>query len=267
VANALGRVLLAPLAVLPGWLSATLVSVVTGVLMLITFKYTSNQQAIKRVRSDIKANLLSLKLFKESAGVVLRAQAGVLIGALKLFGLAIVPMCVMLVPVTLVLGQLAAWYQARPLAVGEETVVTLSLADLASSARTDVCLKPIPAIETTVGPVRVLSKREVSWNIKAREPGYHVLAFRVGDASFEKELAIGHRYMRVSMQRPAWRWTEALLFPTEPPFARGSPVQSIEIAYPERDSWTSGTDWWVIYWLVVSMIAALCFRRAFNVHI
>ena len=37
------------------------------------------------------------------------------------------------------------------------------------------------------------------------------------------------------------------------------PVQSIEIEYPLRSSWTSGTDSWVIYWFVVSMIAAFCF--------
>ena len=49
LANALGRVL-APIAWLPGWLSATLVAAVTGVVMLIAFKYTSNQRAIRRAR-------------------------------------------------------------------------------------------------------------------------------------------------------------------------------------------------------------------------
>jgi len=33
----------------------------------------------------------------------------------------------MAVPVTLLLGQLALWYQARPLRVGEDTVITLEL--------------------------------------------------------------------------------------------------------------------------------------------
>ena len=49
LANGLGGLLLAPIAVLPGWLSATVVAAVTGVLLLVVFKYTSNQRGIKRV--------------------------------------------------------------------------------------------------------------------------------------------------------------------------------------------------------------------------
>ena len=72
-ADVLGRVVLAPLGTLPGWLSATIVAAVTGVLLLVAFKYTSNQRAIKRVRDDIDANLLALKLFKDSTAVTLRS--------------------------------------------------------------------------------------------------------------------------------------------------------------------------------------------------
>ncbi len=67
-ANGLGRWLLAPTSVLPGWLSATTAAAVTGVLLLAVFKYTSNQRAIKRVRDDINAHLLALKLFKDRRG-------------------------------------------------------------------------------------------------------------------------------------------------------------------------------------------------------
>src|SRR5690349_10307266 len=120
MANALGRLLLAPVGVSPGWLSATIIATVTGVLLLFVFKYTSNQRAIKRVRNDINAHLLALKLFKDSAWVALRAQAHILLGAFSLFCLAVVPILVMLVPVTLLLSQLALWYQYRPLKVGED---------------------------------------------------------------------------------------------------------------------------------------------------
>src|SRR5947199_5505318 len=111
-ANALGRPLLAPIAVLPGWLSATVIATVTGVLLLVVFKYTSNQRTIKRVRDDINANLLALKLFKDSASVTLRAQGRMIVGGFRLMVLALVPMLVMALPVTLLLGQLSLWYQS-----------------------------------------------------------------------------------------------------------------------------------------------------------
>jgi hypothetical protein len=267
VANALGRWLLAPVAVMPGWLSATLVGAVTGVLFLAIFKYTSHQRAIKRVKDDIKANLLALKLFKDSAAVALRAQGRILLGAVDLLVLSLVPMLVMLVPVLLILGQLALWYQARPLQVDEEAVLTVKLNGSPETSMPEVRLEPTDAIETTVGPVRVFSQRAICWNIKARTHGYHRLVFQVGGQTGDKELAIGNGFMRVSTLRPRGDWFDILLNPWEKPLGPDSPIQSIAIDYPKRSSWTSGTDWWVVYWFGVSMVAGFACRGLLNVNI
>jgi hypothetical protein len=267
VANALGSVFLAPIAVLPGWVSATIVSAVTGVLLLIVFKYTSNQRAIKAVRSDIKANMLALKLFKENVWVTLRAQGRLFADAFWLFAFALVPIVAMTVPVLLLLGQLALWYQQRPLKVGEDTVVTLKLKGAAESTLAEVRLEPSKAVKVNIGPVRVVSQKEVCWNVVAQENGYHRLVFHVGGQTVEKEVAVGDGFMRVSVLRPGWSWWDALLNPAEKPFGADSPVQSIEIQYPQRISWTSGTDWWVYYWFAVSMVAAFCFKGLLGVNI
>jgi len=266
-ANALGSAILAPVALLPGWLSATLVAAATGVLLLVLFKYTSNQRAIKRARDQVNANLLALKLFKDSVPVALRAQGRILAGAFRLMVLALMPMLVMLVPVCLLLGQLSLWYEARPLRTGEEAVVTVVLSGDAEASWPEVSLAPTDAAEVVTGPIRVLSKREICWLVRTREVGQHSLVFLVDGRPVEKELAVGDGMMRVSKQRPAWSWSDALLHPWEPPFRPESPVRSIEVAYPERDSKTSGTGWWVIYWFVVSMVAALCFRRWLGVNV
>lgn len=265
-ADALGRIVLAPIGVMPGWLSATIVSAVTGVLLLAVFKFTSNQRAIKKARDDINANLLALKLFKESTSVALQAQGRILFGALRLFVLAIVPMIVMAVPVTLLLGQLSLWYQFRPLEVGEEAVVTLKLGGTGTTLPA-VRLEATPAAEVLIGPVRVPSKREVCWKIRARENGLHRLVFGVGETTIDKELAVSRGLLRVSKLRPGWDWSDILMNPQEAPFPPTSEVHSIDIDYPGRDSWTSGTDVWVFYWFGVSMVAAFVFRRALNVNI
>jgi len=267
VANTLGGAILTPIETLPGWLSATLVACVTGVLLLLIFKYTSNQQAIKQVRADIKANMLALKLFKESASVALEAQGRILVGAFWLLIYALVPILVMMVPVLLILGQLGLWYQARPLHQGEEALVKLKLGGEGDAPLPDVRLLSTDAVTVETGPVRVPSKHEVWWNIKAQMKGYHRLSFQVGDQDYEKELAVGDGFMRVSMQRPGRQWSDLLMHPSEKPFDPESAVQSIEIIYPSRASWTSGTDSWVIYWFVTSMVAALIVRRPLNVNV
>jgi hypothetical protein len=265
VASAMGQ-LLYPIGFAPGWLSATVVAVLTGAVMIVAFKYTSNQRAIKRVRQKIRANLLAVKLFKDSPRVGLKSQARVFAGAFRLLLLAIVPILAMTVPMILLLAQLGLWYQAAPLPVGAETVVTLKLAGEPGASLPAIELAPTDAVEDLSGPVRVLSEREVCWSLRARQSGYHRLQFRVEGQTVEKEITIGDGVMRVSPVRPEWKWSSILLNPREKPF-RESVVRSIEIEYPERSSWTSGTDNWVIYWFVVSLVAGFCLRGAFKVNI
>jgi hypothetical protein len=269
LANGCAEYIFAPIAILPGWLSATLVAVVTGVFMLVVFKYTSKQSSVKHVRNSIKANLFALSLFKDSMAVSLRCQARVLWGAFRLLLLAIVPMLVMTVPMCLLLAQLALWYHARPLRVGEETVLTVKVSNRSPEVPElpEVRLEPATGAKTTIGPVQVPSKHMVCWNLRAEEDGYHQLALNVGGQTFEKELAVGDGFMRVSLRRPALSWTEALFHPREAPFAGDSIVESIEVDYPDRVAWTCGTGSWLIYWFVASVAAAFCARPWFKVNI
>ena len=217
----------------PGWLSATVVAAVTGVLLLAVFKYTSNQRAIKRVRNDINANLLALKLFKDSAAggaagagarpagrrpavrARRRADAG--------DGRAGDPAS----------GPARLWYQARPLRVGEDAVITLKLDGDAGSSWPAVSLEPTDAVEVEAGPVRVRSKREVCWNVKAREPGSHRLVFQVGDQT-DRQGTRDRRRLHAGQHSsgPAGTGRSILLNPWEEPFRPDDPVRSIAIDYP-----------------------------------
>jgi hypothetical protein len=265
VANAVGSVLLSPVAVVPAWLSATVIAAVTGVLMLIAFKYTSKQDSVKRARDRIKAHLLALSLFKDNIFVSLRSQRGVLGGAGRLFLLSLVPIAVMTIPMCLALAQVASWYVARPLEIDEETVVTVQLGDDEQTLQ-QIGLSDSAAFETTVGPVRVPAKDMVCWNLKAKQAGYHVLQFNVGDAVFEKSVAVGDGLMRLSAVRPKWDWIPALLYPREQPFPVDSPVQSIDLVYPDRESWVAGTNSWLIFWFLGSLVVAFAVRPLLKVN-
>ena len=267
ITNAFGRFLLAPVAVLPGWLSNTIISAVTGVFLLVIFKYTSNQRAIGRIRDDIKANMLALKLFKDSISVTLHAEVRVFKGALLLLFHAIRPMLVMIFPVSLLLAQMSLWYQSRPLLPGEVAVMTVKLNGNVRGHWPTVNIEPTPVAEVTVGPVRVFSRRQICWEIKALENGKHRITLHVNRHQIEKELVIGDGFMRVSSTRPAWNWANILMHPAEEPFAPDSIVQSVTIDYPDRLSRTSGADWWLIYFFIASMVFAFVAKPFLKIRI
>ena len=92
VFTVIGDGVYAVLAPLPVWLGLTLLSAICGVLMMVAFRYTSNQTAIGRARDKMTANLLALKLFKDDLGVAFRCQR-------RLFGALLYWQWLMLKPI------------------------------------------------------------------------------------------------------------------------------------------------------------------------
>ena len=265
VGNILFGLLEKPMESLPPWLSLTVISAVLGVLMLILFKHTSNQAAIGKVRDTIKAQLLAMKLFKDNIPVVLKSQLKIIVNAFLLLLHSFRPMLVMIIPFSLLLGQLGLWYQSRPLAVGEEALVTVQLADSDADPMPLVSLQPSAAAGVMTGPVRVPSKRQVYWQIQAKEAGKNTLTFQVADQQVQKRLAVGDGLMSVSMTRPGLNIADLILHPAEKPFAKTSPVQSIGITYPDRPSKVTGSDFWIVSLFVISMAVAFLLKPFFNV--
>ena len=257
--NIVGKIFIGPvISFLPGWLSNTVISAVIGVICIILFKYTSNQDAIARVRDKIKANMLALKLFKDDLGVTFRSQAKVMGASFMLLVHALVPMIIMMIPVVLFIAQMGLFYEFSPLAEGEEAMITLKVNGEVGSPLPVVSIQSDSSFEVVDGPVRLEGKREVWWSIKAEEAGYQKIIFDVDGEKVYKDLAIGDGFMRVNLKRAGQSFMDVLLYPWESVFGTDDTVQGIEIIYSyEREGFATGSFWWIVYLFIVSMIAAV----------
>src|SRR4030067_3637841 len=91
------------------------ISLLTGVLMLIIFRYTSNQEGIKKAKDKIKAYLFEIRLYKDDMGLMLQAQKNLLKYNFIYMKYSVIPMLVMMIPVVLVLIQLNFRFGYSPL--------------------------------------------------------------------------------------------------------------------------------------------------------
>ncbi|AQT68361.1 hypothetical protein STSP2_01521 [Anaerohalosphaera lusitana] len=264
-ADSIGSVLFGWIAIVPGWLSNTIIASITGVLMLLVFKYTSNQDAIGRVRDRIKANMLALKLYKDSLYVTFKSLGGLFAGAGSLLLHALRPMGVMIVPMVLLLGQLALWYEHRPLAIGEEAIVSVQVQE--TQARPSVRLIEAEGVEVVVDRSWFEKKNAYYWKVRATEPGEYDMLFDVDGFDVEKKLVVGEGLAKVNVKRAGWDMSDMLMFPGEISFAESSVVQGISIEYPQREGIAGGAFWWMVWFFGVSMIAALIFKPVFGVKI
>jgi uncharacterized membrane protein (DUF106 family) len=267
VMNSVAGALFAPVAVLPGWLSITIISAVLGVLLLLIFKYTSNQKAIGNVRDAVNANLIAAWLFKDSISVTIKSQVKVFAASFKLLIYALIPMLVMIIPVSLILAQMGLWYQARPLSVSDEPVMVKLRLNESLQGFPLVRLEPSEVFQKTTGPVKIVTKKEVLWELKPLKKGVQELVFDVDGEKYTKQFVVGDGFMKVSLMRPGMNLGDLFLHPLEKPFTKDSQVTSIEIVYPERASKVCGTDWWIFYFFICSMVFAFAFKPFLNVRI
>ena len=265
ILTAVFDVIYAPLNALPRWFSLTLLSGMAGLAALVVVKYASNQVAIARIKDDIKANMLAIKLFKDEMRVMFGAQVRLIWAALRMQYRMVPPLLVMLVPFVLMAAQMGLRYQWRPLRVGEEVLLTAALPEGAERSSFDLTITEHPGFDA-FDRVRAVSNASVTWRVRAGAEGVHTIEITDGRETFTKTLAVGEGIDRVCPVRPGSGILNRLLYPAERPFTSSSPVQSIRLErFPNRESWYAGADWWLLWFLVVSIAFALVFKPVFRV--
>lgn len=262
VCRVIGDGVYAGLGLLPVWAGLTIASVLLGLVMLIAFRHTSNQNGIARAKDAIKANLLALKLYKDDLRVTFLAQWRLVKAVGRLQAHMLKPIAILALPMLLVIAQMGVRHQWRPLREGEQTLIRVHVAD--GQSPDDIALEPSDGLAIEVGPVP--GGGEAVWRVRGGQPGVHNLRFRAGTHQVDKQLVVGDDFTRVSAERVAARWTGQLLHPVEPRIPRDAGIDSIVIAYPGRPSWFSGADWWLLTFFVISMAAALVLAPVFKVR-
>jgi hypothetical protein len=227
------------------------------------------------VKRAIHAGLFEIRLFNDDMLAIFRAQFDILRANLIYLRLSLMPLLWMIVPLTLLVAQLQFYYGYRGLAPGESALVKVHLGQPSSEAARDgpssapeVSLSAPSGVRVETPAVWIPSLREVAWRIGAERPGDYELRVGVGGETLTKTLRVSEAPGRRSPVRPSSSLLDQVLYPTEPPVPRGSPVQSISVTYPDGAIDVFG---WQIHWMIVffalSLLFALMLRRRFGVVI
>jgi hypothetical protein len=239
------------------------VSVLTGILMLVIFRFTSNQEAIRQVKERLKAHMLALWLFQDQLAVVFRTQGRLIYTSLIYTRHALVPLAVMIVPLVLIMIQLEARLGQSPVRPGDSFLLTANLSD--SAALEQASLRLPAGLTLTAPPVRIPELKEITWRIAGAAPGDHTIEVSIGDHAFTKEVIVADNVAALSARRTRDSLVDALLNPTEPALPAGAPVDSLRINYhPSEITLGSWQMHWLIPFFVFSLVAAFVFKGVFR---
>lgn len=269
VFNSVFDFLLAPLRSLHPLWSLFIFSLLVGVLMLVIFRYTSNQKAIRETKDRIKAHLIEIRIFKDDFGILMSAQKNILLYNAKYMMHALKPMLFMILPVAIILIQLEGWFGYRPLNVGESTVVSVKMSEQGAGVLSDVTMEGDKGLIVETPPLRIPELGEVAWRIRAKEFGEHQVIVRVSGHTFLKRVIVSDGGLaRVSPRVVASSLWNILLNPGERPLLANSFVRQIDVYYPERLIGIFGWEThWIVVFLILSIFWGFAFKGLFRVEI
>ncbi len=255
-----------------------ILSALIGVLMLLIWRYTSNQKAIKDVRNQIAAHLLATRLFKDNLAVTFRAQRKIVTQALRLLVHSIKPMIIMFIPFVLLMSQIGYHYEFRPFHPGERihVVATLKpgLDDAALLGPGSTLKLPEGLSADRFDPCRAIPIRTADWRLTADRPGAFPLVFGQGSDTLELVVHVSDPaqtdadgFVRVSAVRGG-TVLDRVLYSADPSIPESSIYESIQVRYQHRTTPILGYKvHWLLSLFVLSIVFALVFKPFMKVHI
>jgi hypothetical protein len=219
--------------------------------------------------------MLAMRLFKDDLRSIFRAQLGLFKASGLRLWYSLPPMVVLIIPFVLLLAQLAMWYEFRPAAPGEATLVEVRLTP---EAWADPSLELVaPDVIVDEQAVRNSHDHTVTWRLRPRAAAVGRNPLRLqfvlgGQTVAEKQFAVSgtggmNELVFVSPLRPDTNFWDRLLYPGEPAFGPDSPIQRIAIRYESRTNTLFGLaiPWWLTFF-IVSILAALALKPVIKVQ-
>lgn len=237
--------------------------------MLLAFRYTSNQEEIRKEKDKIKAHLMEMRIFKDDLIILMSAFMNVLLYNARYMKHLIRPMLFLILPMVFMLIHLNLWFGYRPLKIGEAAVLSVKLSDQITGSLSNVEIEVDDGIVIETPPLRISESREVNWRIRAEGSGVHTVRIKTSGYTFQKRFIVAEKQFGwVAPRKVAPNFLDVLLNPGEKPFDKDSLVKEIAINYPsDKIDFFGWKTHWLIVFFIISIVAGFAFKGFFNVEI
>lgn len=233
------------------------ICVILGAVAVIIFKYLSNQNKIKEVKKQIKIHFLEIRLYKDDFREILKAQKEILKNnfwyTVYSFGAAI-PIIIL---VLITISQINLRYGYTPIRPGQNFDVKVVYAQDADR-RPEPQLKLPEGLEAVTPAMSLGGEGEVSWQFQATRAGRYEVGFKVCDQEYTKEIVIGKIASPYCPQLMRQGFLATFINSVEPPLAKDSRLDSIEIGYKPK-YFKCIFFGWNMHWLIVFPLIAIGF--------
>ncbi len=244
----------------------TVVSLLVSLGLLAAFKVTSNQRALAAAKGRMHASLFELRLFQDDPRLVMRVVGDLLRQQAVYLRHACVPIVWVALPLAILAAHLQARYGYDGLRPGHAAMVTVRMKAAAAAARPDITLDAPSGLRVETPGVWAAPLGETAWRISAERDGDYELRISAGAGAVTKRVRVTPWSWRGRRRRPSSSIWEQLWMPAEAPLPADSPIEAIDVTYPERAISVIGFPLhWLAVFVILSTLFAFLLRPVFKV--
>lgn len=251
-------VMLLPFKELPVFFGLLVISLITGYLAVVIFKYVSNQKALKEIMNRIKMHFAEILLYRDDFRQILFAQKEILKYNFLYFIRTIKPAIPIVVIVLTILSQINLRYSFQPVSPDEPLTVKVTMSNNPEAGNKEDVILYLPHGFEAVSPAFHMASEQIEWKINGSRTGEFDLAFQVGQDIFHKKVLIGKPTMPFSPHLGKQGFVEKVFNPLEELLPENSPIEAIDLGYQARN-FNLGVFGWSVHWLVAFLVIAIIF--------
>jgi len=259
IISAFFDLLLAPFAGMSPYVGLTVLSAVTGIVMVFLYQWTTNQEKLKEVKKKIKILFLEVRLYKDDMAEMFSIQKEIMKENFRYLRYTLKSAIVLIIPILFILMDLNARYSYAPIHPGQSFVVSAIVEETSSLDKITLDFPGDLTLE--VPPIRIPAEKRVSWQLRAGSSGNFPLAFHQGKSRATQRVFVSRRIERIQPEIDKGHSFTSRLFPDADFLPFDSPVRSVRIDYPEQAGFFGLQPGWLYYFFLVSMIAGLLIKR------
>jgi hypothetical protein len=249
-------------------------SILMSFVVLWIYKWVSSPHLIRKAKDQIKANILAIRLYKDSGKVIGLSFLKSLLYTFKYFGLNFIPILVIVPVLFPAFMQMDIRYGMRPYKVGEEIVVKAVL----SQSPFDLNIEMLDSeyFKPKMNPVfinaykdedRNTPIKEANWKLEATREGTTKIKIKTKDKTFEKQLVVGDSRHALSNKKMVKSNLEHFLYPSEKLLDSNNELKYIYIHYPGKEiSFAGITTYWWVFNLILVVIVVLALKNRFGIE-
>lgn len=246
-----------------------ILSLITALIVLLIFRFFSNQEKIRQAKNKMKAHLLELTLFRNDFRILMSAQKNLLINNAKYLTHTLRPLAIIIIPMAILLVPANNWFGYAPIKPGETAIVKIKLTGKAGVQGNNLLFNCSEGISIESPPINIPEDNEINLKIKARKRGNHNLTIKMPDNVLPVPVTVSaKKLVKITPVFMTNIPANNIFYPAEMTVINNPLINKIEILYPERSITFLGTEMhWVVLFLIFTLIFAFSLKNVMKIEI